>query len=310
MNARSRPSPKHAAAPWLVVGAGGLIGGALRQRARSEDRAVIAATRRAAAASDGCIHLDLDDDPGAWALPPLVVTTFLCAAMTGIDACERDPDAARRINVERTCVLAERLVRYGVHVVFLSTNQVFDGTRPHMPADAPYAPRTVYGRLKAEAEQRLLALDGPVTVLRLSKAAQALRALLAGWTTALRRDRAIEPFADMRAAPLPLDFIVETLTRIADRRVTGIVQASATEDVTYGDIAEHLAATLGVSQSLVRPKSAGRSDAAPRHVPRHTTLDTSRLARELGLAAPVPWAGIDQVVPDVLASAVPEDAHA
>jgi dTDP-4-dehydrorhamnose reductase len=41
------------------------------------------------------------------------------------------------INVARTIELVERLVARGIYVLFLSTNQVFDGSRAHVPAAAP-----------------------------------------------------------------------------------------------------------------------------------------------------------------------------
>jgi dTDP-4-dehydrorhamnose reductase len=311
MNAMLGASPKPAAAPWLVVGADGLIGSALCQRARAEGRPVIGTTRRGAAIEgDGRIHLDLSDDPDAWVLPPSIAAAFLCAGVTGIDACERQPQAARHINVERTCVLADRLLQRGTHVVFLSTNQVFDGTRAHMPADAAYGPRTAYGRLKAATERHLLAAGGAVTVLRLSKVATTLSALLRGWTAMLRSRRAIHPFADMWAAPLAVEFVVEALFRIVDRRVAGVVQASATADVTYADMGRRLAAAMGVDASLVEAIAACESAAAPTHIPRHTTLDSSRLAVELDMHAPLPWVAIDRLLMELIAASLPERAHA
>jgi dTDP-4-dehydrorhamnose reductase len=312
MNAISGTSSKPAAAPVLVVGADGLIGGALWRRARAEGRPVIGTTRRAAVnevEDDGRIHLDLSDDPAAWALPQSIGAAFLCAGMTGIDACESRPDEARHINVRQTLCLAERLLHRGAHVVFVSTNQVFDGARPHTPPDAPYAPQTTYGRMKVEAERQLSALGGATTILRLSKVAQTLSRLLASWATTLRSGRPVEPFADMRAAPLPLNFVVEMLVRIADGRIIGVVQASGDEDVPYADIARRLAATLGTSESLVRPRPAGRGKVAPRHFPRHTTLDTSRLIRELDLTPPPVWAEIGEVLADVALLSPTEQAH-
>ena len=81
----------------------------------------------------------------------------LAAAVTKLDACERDPEATARVNVEANLALAAMLASQGVYVVFLSSNQVFDGTRPHRLGSEPTSPQTVYGRQKAEVESRLLA---------------------------------------------------------------------------------------------------------------------------------------------------------
>lgn len=75
------------------------------------------------------------------------------AAMTNVDACERDPEAAFRVNVLGTHHIALACGQSGAAMVHISTNEVFDGTlgRPYYEWDTP-APRSVYARSKAAAE--------------------------------------------------------------------------------------------------------------------------------------------------------------
>lgn len=74
------------------------------------------------------------------------------AAMADIDACEADPDAARRANVEFTKALAERCARHGAKLVYASTDNVFDGERGLYAEDDLAAPVNYYGVTKLEAE--------------------------------------------------------------------------------------------------------------------------------------------------------------
>ncbi|MCS6802701.1 MAG: dTDP-4-dehydrorhamnose reductase [Chloroflexota bacterium] len=82
--------------------------------------------------------------------PDLVVH---CAAMTDVDGCARDPDAALRVNALGTRNVALGARRAGAAMVAISTNEVFSGT-----ADAPYDewspvdPINPYGRSKAIGE--------------------------------------------------------------------------------------------------------------------------------------------------------------
>jgi dTDP-4-dehydrorhamnose reductase len=82
--------------------------------------------------------------------PDLVVHA---AAMTHVDACEREPELAFRINVVGTQNVALACGHCGAEMVHVSTNEVFDGRlgRPYYEWDQP-TPRSVYARSKAAAE--------------------------------------------------------------------------------------------------------------------------------------------------------------
>lgn len=83
--------------------------------------------------------------------PDVVVHT---AAMTDVDGCERDPEAARRTNVlgTRNVVLAAQ--RAGAKLVYISTDYVFDGYKkgPYWEYDEAN-PLSVYGRTKWLGEE-------------------------------------------------------------------------------------------------------------------------------------------------------------
>ena len=75
------------------------------------------------------------------------------AAMTNVDGCERDPDAAYRINGLGTQNVALACQGCGAAMVCVSTNEVFDGTKgePYLEFDQPH-PINVYGRSKLAGE--------------------------------------------------------------------------------------------------------------------------------------------------------------
>jgi dTDP-4-dehydrorhamnose reductase len=283
-------------APWLVVGADSSIGAAAARRLVKAGIDVIGTTRRS---SGDCVsrwRLDLAEAPECWQLSQAPVTVaVLCAAVTSVDRCREAPAATRRVNVEGTLALARRLREAGAHVVFLSTNQVFDGERPRRPAGDPTCPRTEYGRQKAEVEGELLR-DGGATVVRLTKVVAPGMAVLRGWADALRRGEAVAPFTDMVFAPVPLDFVAGTLVRVGERRAGGIVQISGERDVSYAEVAARLARRLGAPEALVRPVSYVTKGLPPESAPCHTTLDDSRLRGEFGQAPPAVWETIDSLI--------------
>ncbi len=78
------------------------------------------------------------------------------AAATDVDGCERDPGVAWAVNDAGTGQVAEAAAAVGAHLVYLSTDYVYDGTldRPYR-GDDPVAPLSVYGASKLAGEARV-----------------------------------------------------------------------------------------------------------------------------------------------------------
>ena len=83
---------------------------------------------------------------------------FNCAAMTNVDGCEGNEDAAYLVNAVGPKNLAVACERHGARLMHISTDYVFDGlgTRPYVETDVP-RPNTTYGRSKLAGEQFVLA---------------------------------------------------------------------------------------------------------------------------------------------------------
>jgi len=82
--------------------------------------------------------------------PDLVIHA---AAMTDVDGCARDPDAAYRANALGTQYVSLACQQFGCAMVYISTNEVFDGTKPepYLEFDATN-PINTYGRSKLAGE--------------------------------------------------------------------------------------------------------------------------------------------------------------
>jgi dTDP-4-dehydrorhamnose reductase len=119
----------------LVTGAGGQLGLALQEVFPDAD-----ARNRAS----------FDVTSGELGYRPGLV--LHAAAWTDVDGAEREPDAAREVNVEGTA----NVVALGAPVVYYSTDYVFDGSKrdPYVESDEP-RPVSVYGRTKLEGEREV-----------------------------------------------------------------------------------------------------------------------------------------------------------
>ncbi|KKN78459.1 hypothetical protein LCGC14_0349910 [marine sediment metagenome] len=221
----------------LVIG-NGLIGRNLYYYLRRMGNAVILGR--------DVVSLDGTD----WDLPESDVA-YICAAETSTEKCERYPEETRRINVDGTIRLAEKLKGF---VVWLSSERVFDGSKASRNVNDAVCPTTEYGRQKAGIERILL--DMGVTVIRLSKVLGYDVPLFEGWITDLKGGRTIYPYSNMSMSPMSVHFVSDILYKIGRDRMGGLLQVSGDSDLTYDRIAYHFANYIGVDLSLVNPVEA------------------------------------------------------
>ena len=283
---------------FLLVGGASEIAVATLARLRRQGTPAVATTRRRGHQRER-VFLDLAAPLGDWQPPAGVEAACIFAAVGHLVDCHRDPVGSRLINVTGTIELVERLVAHGVYVLFLSTNQVFDGTRAHLPAAAPLCPVSEYGRQKADTEIRLhamLAARAAVGILRLAKIVSPGMPLLRQWQAVLVAGQSIRPFHDMVMAPTPVSLAAAAIAALLADRATGIWQLTGSQDVSYAEIAGYIAQQIGADPALVQPVAAASAGMPEGSTPRHTTLDSGALERRFAIAAPEPWPTIEAVL--------------
>ena len=241
---------------------------------------------------EGLLFLDLSQPPERWPTLPSCNAAVLCAAITSLEKCRQDPAGTRSVNVLHTLELARRLAARGCFVVFISSNLVFDGTRPNRKPDEPHCPQNEYGSQKAEAEKGLLGLGCPVAIVRLTKVFHPNLPVLQKWIASLDSGQPVRPFTDMVCSPITLDATVNAIAQVAGRRKGGIWQLSGSKDISYANIARQIARLRNYQPSLVQPTSA-KAAGYPESLPAHSTLDATGAQRELGFEILRPEAVID-----------------
>jgi dTDP-4-dehydrorhamnose reductase len=141
----------------LITGGQGQLARALVRRASGYT--VVAAGREALDVADLSVR-----DLIAAARPDAVINA---AAMTNVDGCETDPDAAFRVNALGARNVALGAAAAGAALVQLSTDYVFDGTKatPYWEFDQS-APLNVYGASKLAGEALVAAVHPRLYVVR------------------------------------------------------------------------------------------------------------------------------------------------
>ena len=269
----------------LIIGSDSMIGGALLKFMRRAGQPVIGTTRRPELVDETHLYLDLTEDASNWPNPSPGSVAVVCAGITRVGLCKRDPAGSRRINVDGVMGLMRKLLDDGAFVIYLSSDLVFEGTRPFYREDEPTSPVTEYGKQKAEVERLLGEWPDSVTIVRFTKTLSPEDALFSGWVDALNRGEPIHPFRDMSLAPVPLSFMVSTLRLLVDQRLCGTYHVSGEQQVSYDEAARLCARVIGSDESLVEPILSTQAG-YPELVRAHTTLSMERLKRALGVTPP------------------------
>lgn len=277
---------RNAGSNYLVVGAESTIGSALKTALASRGEDVWVTTRRPdAIALSNRIHFDAAR-PADFSLPDVPKAAFLCIGQSNFVECERNPEAAYNVNVSGVTAIAKSLLDAGSFVVYLSSSAVFDGNTPWPKESASLSPTTEYGRQKAEAERRLLALDngkGNVAIVRLTKVLAAESPIVQRFVQHLRNRDAFDAFANLHLSPVSLRYVIDSLGVIAERRASGIFHLSGDVELSYAAFARKLAQALDVPPDTVGESDMAKAPAPVLFSPRYPGLGMDDTVKILGI---------------------------
>ncbi|MBG04464.1 MAG: hypothetical protein CMM59_10370 [Rhodospirillaceae bacterium] len=265
----------------FVTGATGLLGPYVIEAFNDTD--VVTTARRG-----GDVQCDLTDlDATRQAIEELQPDAVIhLAALTDVDQCERDPGAAKRINVDTAANLAATMP-VEAQLVYISTDQVYPGLGgPYRESDT--APVNVYGQSKLDGEQAALRHPNSVCLrTNLFGASRtdgrgSLSDFMAGM---LREEKPVTFFEDIFFSPLHMRTLSGFIRKIVRNQLSGVFNLGCRGGASKSDfgfmVAEHLGlptrtVTVGVSTQM--------PDRAPR--PSDMRFDVSRIEAVLGTEMP------------------------
>jgi dTDP-4-dehydrorhamnose reductase len=186
-----------------------------------------------------------------------------------VDACERDPLLAWRVNVGGTEQVARACRALGARLLAVSTDYVFDGQAgPYSEEDRPNA-RGVYARSKLCGEKAALLLTPDCAVARVAVVYSGRRGAKSTFATQvverLSRSEPVKAFFDQFVSPtlaasgaaICLELLLETSYR-------GVIHTSGSTVLYRVDFAKRVAKRFGLSGEIVAVRTADVSLPAPR----------------------------------------------
>jgi dTDP-4-dehydrorhamnose reductase len=278
----------------LITGADGQVGRELQRAFASDD--VVAATRST---------LDVTDRAAVLA----AVTTLTpdavvhAAAFTAVDACETEVERAYAVNALGTRHVAEAAERVDAHLVALSTDYVFDGTKP-----APYDewdtpnPQSVYGRSKYAGEQELHGRPD-TTIVRIAWVFGVHGHNIVKTILRLAVEHETLRFVDdQRGRPTAAADAADVIARLVAERRPGLYHATNDGEVTWFEFARAVMESAGLDPARVEPvATTDLQPARPAPRPANSVLDDVALRLTGGPRLPHYRASLDAVVGALIA---------
>jgi dTDP-4-dehydrorhamnose reductase len=209
-------------------------------------------------------------------------------AITAVDLCESEIDLAYAVNAAGTRNVAEAAALVGAHVVYVSTDYVFDGTstRPYREWDLPN-PTSVYGASKFAGEQEMRPGS---TIVRTSGVSGAHGANMV--RTALKLaggDGVLRFVADQHFSPTFTADLAPALVSLGLDRRPGTFHVTNGGATTWWGFVRAVLDAAGADPERVLPITAAELD-PPRPAPRPAYSVLENMALRLnGLPALPDW---------------------
>ena len=278
-------------APTLFSGVGGVLGCGFSQHALPPNSHYLSRTSyRHFLAHHHQLNLT---DVGAVSelihmLHPQTIVHAAC--ISSAQQCAAEPLLCQRINVDSTQEIADAAQECGAHLIYISTEQVFDGSAASYAEGSTPSASTAYGQSKAAAEDIVLNSGGVVVRLPLLLG-PGLGGQGGGADFALLRALAdnLQPslFVDEWRAPVAADEIWPMINMLGERKMQGVFHLAGADVVTRYELGQLICKAANVAADF--RKSSIADFQGPRRSPR-LALTSARAQQQLGYRPPSLWA--------------------
>lgn len=244
----------------LVTGASGLLGINLCLVAAAQGHQVIGLTKSRALhgipfdqARANLLYMDEALEVIARAKPDAIIH---CAAIADLNIAEKEPELALKLNRDAAGKLASAASRWGIPLVHISTDAVFDGITGGYDEHATPNPLSIYAKTKLAGEQAVQECHPEAIVARV---------VFYGWSISGQRSLSefffnnlsdgirIKGFTDTRFCPLYVEDLAEILLEMLAVGLSGLYHVVSPESLSKYDFGMRIAQRFNLDADLVEP---------------------------------------------------------
>jgi dTDP-4-dehydrorhamnose reductase len=207
-----------------------------------------------------------------------------CAGLTSIEECEKNPDLAKKINIEFAVNVAKACEKLNIKFIHISTDHLFSGEHSLLDENAHPNPVNVYGKTKAEAEDRIITSNQNALIIRTN---------FYGWGTtfrksfsdfiinSLRSGKQITLFEDIFYTPILIENVANVTHELIAKGLHGIYHVTGDQRVSKLQFGLELCREFGLDSSLIRPGLIGDDQSLVTR-PKDMSLDNRKASNAIG----------------------------
>ncbi len=206
------------------------------------------------------------------------------AALTKVDYCEDHQDEAYKINVTGTENIANACKKYGAYLIYISTDNVFDGVKGNYLETDATNPINVYGKTKYEGEKKVTEIitSNSLIMRPAYPFGTSEKNNLSNWIiSSLRQGKKITPHSDQIVTPTYLEDITDNIVKALNEKPTGILHCSGKETITMYDFCVLFAKIKNLQTETIVPIKVSENLQLKAKRPLNTSLNVEK-AMKLG----------------------------
>lgn len=208
--------------------------------------------------------------------------------LTNVDHCESFPNDAYIGNVKtlENVVSWIKKQEKSVHLVHISTDQVYDGLGPHSEEHVSLTNCYAFSKYTGE----LIANSVDTTILRTNFFGKSIcinRNSLTDWLySELSSEENIQVFEDVLFSPLSMATLYEMIEFCILNKVTGIYNLGSREGLSKADFAYQFAKITGLNSKFMKYTSVADVDFLKTYRPKDMRLNVDRFESATGITLP------------------------
>jgi dTDP-4-dehydrorhamnose reductase len=285
----------------VVTGASGLLGINLCLVALGQGHHVtgLSHTRGLVGIPFDLLRVDLADSASALSViegaqPEAIIH---CAALADMNAAQKAPELAYQVNCEAAGALAKAASRWGIPLIHISTDAVFDGTTGGYREEDPVSPLSFYAQTKLAGEEVVMMMHPDAIIARVvffGWSISGRRSLSEFFFNNMRDGQQVKGFTDALFSPLYVEDLADVLLEMLSVGLKGVYHVVSPESMSKYDFGVCIAERFGFDSDLIEPiRMQDLARGAPRSS--NLALKPGKVQTALGHPLPTVEMGIERL---------------
>ncbi|MFX0071259.1 MAG: SDR family oxidoreductase [Candidatus Hermodarchaeota archaeon] len=283
----------------LIIGISGLTGYKLAQLSINNFKVFGTFNRRAIKIKNCNIYqLDKTDKKKTAQLIKKINPNVIidCSALHNVDYCETHQEETRKVNVDAPRYIAEICKKINAHMIYMSTDYVYDGKALQFTEESDTNPLNYYGLSKLMGEKEISNTGINYTIFRTS--------LIFGWNphelsgissssgksqnyviwaiNKLRNGENLNIVNDQYSTPTFVDNLAKALLKIAESETTGLFHIAGKNCLNRYDFTIKIAEIFDLNKELINSTTSDQFKQVAKR-PMRCCLDVSKAEKILNL---------------------------